>query len=81
MLVAISHALTCHFCSVQEWFSDTQCKTRSCNAWGCTCQGLSNLYYVSPNNWGVASLSARIWYMANECNTYPNSGKVTEKCE
>jgi hypothetical protein len=52
---------------VQRWYDDTECQTRPCAPWKCTCQGLSNLYWISPRDYGLAPPIARNWWAAMEC--------------
>lgn len=47
-----------------------------CDAWGCTCQGLSDLFGTYRHHWGNATTAATTsFWMDHACETYP--GGVT----
>ena len=50
---------------------------RSCSAWRCTCQGMSDAFGVAHNvAWGSAAESAQGWWLASACKTAPLAANV-----
>mmetsp|Transcript_37114 Transcript_37114/g.59602 ORF Transcript_37114/g.59602 Transcript_37114/m.59602 type:complete len:511 (-) Transcript_37114:157-1689(-) len=68
--------------AMRVWWRKNQCHTSpekrppakiDCSKWNCTCQGLSEYYYVShfARSYGHATPEARTWWGINKCNTAP----------
>jgi hypothetical protein len=54
-------------------FDDAPAQEAVCAAWGCTCQGMSELYGTahSKSKFGTATDTAAAWWVANTCSTDP----------
>ena len=47
---------------------------QDCSAWGCSCQGFSDLLGTShETSWGTANSAEQAWWLARRCDTVPAS--------